>query len=509
MKRYILLGFSLLSFVQINAQDINDALQFSQDNLNGTARFRGMSGAFGALGGDFSAITVNPAGSTVFANSQIGLSLTNFNVRNKTDYFNTSFNSTANKLALNQMGLTLVLKDTAQSNWRKLSVGLYYEVTNRFESNNRAIGTNPTTSIAQYFVNQANGVELKNIRLNGSQTTSDLYSYLGESNTYSAQQAFLGNQAQVIIPDNKDDNNNTKYNSNVPTGGNYYQDKIINSTGYSGKVSANIAGEFRDRISIGLNLNSHFTEYNRTYSLYEENQYKNMNGLNWVEYNTNISTIGNGFSFQLGTLIKATKALRLGLAYESSTWYLMNDELTQSISSGGNNSNGNFNTNINPNVVNIYAPYRIQTPSKGTFSAAYIFGRKGLLSIDYSLKDYTTTRLKPTNDDYFRAQNLIIENSLQTAQELRIGAEYRYGNASFRGGFRYEESPYKTGLSNIGSLHGYSVGYGYNFGGTRLDFSYSLAKRNYATQMLNTGLTDTYYTSTILQNVTATLIFEL
>jgi hypothetical protein len=39
-------------------------LRYSQDNLNGTARFRAM-GAFGALGGDLSSLNVNPAGSAI------------------------------------------------------------------------------------------------------------------------------------------------------------------------------------------------------------------------------------------------------------------------------------------------------------------------------------------------------------------------------------------------------------------------------------------------------------
>ncbi len=35
---------------------VDYALKFSSNNYSGTARFTGMSGAFGALGGDFSSI---------------------------------------------------------------------------------------------------------------------------------------------------------------------------------------------------------------------------------------------------------------------------------------------------------------------------------------------------------------------------------------------------------------------------------------------------------------------
>lgn len=37
-----------------------DAFKYSQTELNGTARYLGMGGAFGALGGDISAMNTNP-----------------------------------------------------------------------------------------------------------------------------------------------------------------------------------------------------------------------------------------------------------------------------------------------------------------------------------------------------------------------------------------------------------------------------------------------------------------
>ena len=44
-----------------------------------------MGGAFGALGGDFSSLNVNPAGSAVFANNQMALTLSNFSVKNSSN----------------------------------------------------------------------------------------------------------------------------------------------------------------------------------------------------------------------------------------------------------------------------------------------------------------------------------------------------------------------------------------------------------------------------------------
>ena len=59
MKKLIILAIGFLSMSNIMAQDISDALRYSQDEIQGSARFRALSGAFGALGGDMSAVSIN------------------------------------------------------------------------------------------------------------------------------------------------------------------------------------------------------------------------------------------------------------------------------------------------------------------------------------------------------------------------------------------------------------------------------------------------------------------
>ncbi|UJH89691.1 hypothetical protein LZ575_11495 [Antarcticibacterium sp. 1MA-6-2] len=75
MKKVYITVIALLAMTFSQAQDITDAVRYSTEGLSGTARFRAMSGAFGALGGDLSAMTVNPAGSAVFLNSYSTVSL--------------------------------------------------------------------------------------------------------------------------------------------------------------------------------------------------------------------------------------------------------------------------------------------------------------------------------------------------------------------------------------------------------------------------------------------------
>ena len=64
----------LTSLTAIYSQNINDALNYSSNSYQGTARFNSMSGAFGALGGDLSAIAINPASSAILNDGHFSLS---------------------------------------------------------------------------------------------------------------------------------------------------------------------------------------------------------------------------------------------------------------------------------------------------------------------------------------------------------------------------------------------------------------------------------------------------
>jgi hypothetical protein len=68
------------------AQDVTDALRFSRGDVSGTARYTAMGGAFGALGGDISAIHLNPASSAVFITNKFSASLNLTSISNDSFY---------------------------------------------------------------------------------------------------------------------------------------------------------------------------------------------------------------------------------------------------------------------------------------------------------------------------------------------------------------------------------------------------------------------------------------
>ena len=72
MKKVInMVVLAFMTVASISAQTIYDGAKFTQKDLNGTARFVGMGGAMGALGGDISTMGTNPAGIGIYRSNDI------------------------------------------------------------------------------------------------------------------------------------------------------------------------------------------------------------------------------------------------------------------------------------------------------------------------------------------------------------------------------------------------------------------------------------------------------
>lgn len=485
MKKLFIMVMACLAVTFSQAQDITDAVRYSTEGLTGTARFRAMSGAFGALGGDLSAITVNPAGSAVFANSYATVTL-NYNQRkSETRYFNGITANENSDVNFDQAGAVLVFNSTDPENkWSKFSLGFNYSQTNNFDDNFVARGTS-NNSIDQYFLGYADGIPLDLLETVDDETVSDLYTYLGENEGFGAQQAFLGYQGFIINPDSNT-LENTTYSSAIGAGS-FDQQYYYAATGLNGKFSFNLASEFNNFLYLGANLNAHFLNFDRSTRFLENNNNAGSE-TNEVIFSNNLSTTGSGFSLQLGSIAKLSDNFRLGISYDTPTWFTITEKTTQRLETYSDQFDETIA--VNPNVVNFYPDYKLKTPGKITGSLAVLFGTQGLLSFDYSYKDYSNTELRPTGDPEFMFQNSLISDNLKAASTYRIGGEYRIENFSLRGGYRMEESPYEDEVT-IGDLNGYSLGLGYNFGNLKLDLAYDNATRTDNPRFYQVGLTNT------------------
>jgi len=467
------------------AQSIADGLRLGTTDITGTARFRALGGAFGALGGDLSAIGINPASSAIFTRGTTSFTLAIDSYDSDVNYFGNSNNTSGGDVSFNQAGGVFVIEASSSSKWNKIALAFNYDRSANLDDQFFASGIG-NTSIANYFLEFAQGVPFDLLQLQAGESITGLYEFLGGEEGFGAQQAFLGFQSFIIDPENFDDPNNIVYTSNI-TGNEFDQQYSFISEGYNSKASFNIGAQYDKRLSFGLNLNSHFSDYTQFTELVELNDNEG-SLINEVRFQNSLRTISNGFSFQLGTIAKVHQNLRIGLTYDSPTWYTISEEGTQSISTAGTDNDGDFTASINPRVTNIFQDYELRVPGKYSGSLAYLFDKKGLISFDYSYSDFSNLTFRPTNDSFFQEQNQRIENILKPISTFKVGGEYRIKRWSLRAGYHFQESPYED-EATVGDLTRYSVGAGYNWGNVKFDFAIDQSDQDRNQSLFDTGLT--------------------
>ena len=416
----ILFAVTLTSFSQsLGYQDL--ALLFSENDANGTARFTSMSGAFGALGGDISSININPAGIAVFNNSAFSGSFNSRNTDITSNYYGTSRNNQNQFFNLTQAGAVLVFKSAYNSEWEKFAIGFNYRMKKDY------------------------------------------------NNGFSA----VGNSGIATFRDFPLDNNTPTIDYNVAEEQRFRN----NYTGELNEVSVAFSAVHQNKLYVGGGLNFYDLNFRQRATLTEFNNDGNGNTLDANFYQENFVT-GAGVSLNAGFIYKASKNFRFGLSYQTPTWFTEVLEESNIVNNDGymgdteivvSNDNVIYDNTAGGNFPSQNFIYRLKTPSKLTASAALIFGKSGLLSVDYSNKNFTNMNL---SDADFYGENQFFQNELRNVYALNIGTEWRFDRFSVRGGYKFEQDPLKTALDSD-NLQGYSFGGGYNFGNFKIDFSYS------------------------------------
>ena len=523
-KNIITIGFCLASSF-IFAQNLTDGLRYSMEGLNGTSRFNAMSGAFSSLGGDLSAVALNPAGTSIFTRSEMSLTLAGVNSKNDANGRSTI----SSDFLLSQFGVAFPIT-IGEEGWKNIAFAFNYQKTHNFDANDlNYTYRNNGANLGDFFLDKANGIMqqdlmldvYKNKRKVGRDNLYELYSRMGKlKEPEKFRNALLGYTTGLVnpasgkrelIPSMSDSEADAvleerTYKKNISDGITTIQNVEQYTEGGVNKYNFNFAGRY-DFISFGINLNSHSVDY-RVVNKYRENYVNNTaSDIRSALYQNEVRTVGSGFSLQLGAIAEVATGLRIGLTYASPTWYTLQDEMSQSLSTT-TQSNGTFFAN--PNVVAVYEKYNFRTPGSWTVGASWVWNKQLIFSADYMYKGYGNMRFRSG----LESENAIIQNTLGDTNSLRFGAEYRLplsktNHLFLRGGYRYEQSPYKTEYKPIGDLTGFSTGLGVSISNMRFDLSYDRATRAYHPQIFESVLTDTPQVDNTLQNILLSFSLKL
>ena len=450
------------------------------DNTVGSARFQSMGGAFGALGGDLSAININPAGSAVFIDNQYELSFSNNKKSVKSYYFESSASKNKNKFSVNQGGGVWVFENFGGGDVNKITFSVNAQTNNSFYENFEIKGINKSNSIDKFFINNSYGLTSSDLSVGSNESVAEVYRYLGEYYGFSAQQSFMAYQSYLI---NYDESNNNFYSLALYNNG-VSQKYTSDTKGYNNKYNLNVSIQFKEDFYFGININTHEIFLENFLSHYESNFDEN-SAIKSILFENRLTTYGEGFSFQLGAIRKFNN-FRIGFSYQSPTWYTLWDETTQYLETESVDINGTaYKDIVDPRVINMYPKYKVNSPSSLTLSSALVIGKIGLISLDLMSTDYSKMKIKPSNE--FNSSNNQIKSKLQNTFNFRLGSELRLNKFSIRGGYNKTESPYKELIEDSSSL---SYGIGYDFGSTIINLSHKSIDQNRNHQLFDSGLTD-------------------
>ena len=420
MKRFFCsIGIALVS-IAIFTQNSDDALRYSVHKVRGTARSIAMGGAFGALGSDFSSLSINPAGLATYRSSELTVTPGFYFSGSSSRYFGKNTQDFNFRLNFNNWGM--VLNFTPDNSVIKaFNIGLGYNRIADFNGRRMIAGDNPGSTYSDYMA--------------GISNLYGLWDYDGTALFYEA-----------YLIDN-------------PGGGDYMIDSIYfdlsDQPVTEQRTSLLERGKINDWVfSAGININDilylgttvdiQMLKYSSEKVMREYDALER--SFRYFTFNQNIDVLGEGYTGKIGAIVRPIPMLRIGVAYHLPTIFLIDEESTLSLTDSDNNYYDPLQIGAEFNVLE--SEYWVKKPFQLVGSIGVTIGKFLVLSGDIEYTDYSKMRMNNSDND-FDDENNYIKDVYRENVNVKAGAEFRYGGFYARAGGGFYGSPYKS--YNVGS----------------------------------------------------------
>ena len=514
MKKMIFaVSVVLLALVQTHAQTVYDAVDFSTKDLDGTARFVGMGGAMGALGGDISTMGTNPAGIGIYRSNDVSLSFGYSALSTEAKYLGNTYDASKNRWNLDNIGLVFSTKIGNQTTLRYVNFGFNYHKAKNFNRNMWMAGDLQGHSQLFQIAGMTDGLKPEDWN-NGAIFNNNNIGWLSA----------LGWEGYLASPSITDVE--TKYPYRNENGQQYYIDRDNNLTldpvGADGKPNSmayenydfyttvagempylreyrshesggldqydfNVAFNLSDRVYLGLTIGAYDLDYNK-YTLYnEDSQGRDGAGYKLESYN-NVS--GGGVDFKFGAIIRPFQysPLRIGLAIHTPIFYKLTHTTSAVLTSDF--AEDVIDTRNYLEGGDMKFEYQLNTPWTYNVSLGYTVGSSLALGAEYEYKDYSGIKFYYPEGMSMQWETQESKNCLKGVHTLRVGAEYKViPQFSLRAGYNLMTSPYQDGaikalpinsintdtdFMNLKAQNTYTLGIGYRGSIFYADLAYKL-----------------------------------
>lgn len=539
--RHLLLCLGLASSLTTLAQDNNyDALArtFSQTGPVGSARFQALGGPHTALGADASTLLGNPAGLGFYTRSEFNLTPGIALQNNKSDYLGTSRNDDKTSFNLANLGVIIAgnrNNPIGYSRWRGGVIGLGF--TRSYGLNNSIAfgGRNNQSSMVDFFAEEATR-ESQNFNTTVQDFRDDLNAN-GNTFDFPTSMYYYG---YLIDPNSQD---GPPY-SGAEQGKSTNQTFNFNSDGSTSQWTAAYGANYDDKIYLGAAIGLARMNYTTTKTMQEA--FINPAQIAGFSYEQTLNTRGNGFNLSLGAIYRPTDFLRLGVSFNTPTWFNVSETTESSlrvdlarpidVAAAGTADPGLTNllntlrgagygiqTQNNRIVINSIpalavkpfdSNYQLRTPFKANGGVAFFFGKSAFVSGNVEYVAYEGMRLS-SNDENADGdlQNGAYTNDVKRAYRnvvnLKVGGEYRIQNLALRAGFSYYPDQYKQTFDNLDRSRSiFSGGLGYRTDKFYVDVAalYGTSASAYSPYVLNNTAD---YASAKINNTTTQVILSV
>lgn len=483
--------FLLLVIGSLHGQAVSDALRYATLYPGGSARVIGAGSSFGAMGGDFGSLSINPAGLADYRSSEL--------------VFSFSFNggSTASMLD----GLSQVTDHQTEPNIENLGIVIHTSpFGSTFQTSNFAIGLQQYNSYNESFT------------FNGQTEGSITDRFLELSNGFAPEELdqFEGELAlatEAILQDGE-----TTYISDFIPSDIVNKSQEVSRSGKYNELVLAWAGKMQNSLSIGVGIGIPFVSFEEDKTYFESDPTDAVPFFDRLSFTERLSTSGAGINAKIGLGYTIQRIIRLGLSYQTPSYLKLDDNFDTALEYTFTDIDGTVSTSdVSPDGR---FDYRLRTPSRliGSIGALINTDKiKGFVNLDAQYINYAGSRFNLTafSDDPGEAQfqeqlNSLINNQLESTLNFNLGGEVAYKKLRVRGGVGIYSTGEVADQSSSDKI--YSAGLGLRENRFYIDLSYQ--KRDFREEYVPYRLSDpslqqTVSNQTDVSKITVTVGYKI
>ncbi|MCU4155421.1 hypothetical protein J1N10_05500 [Carboxylicivirga sp. A043] len=449
-KTLYTLFISCFFALTLTAQNLDDALRFNKREMTGTSRSLGMANAFGALGGDLSAISINPAGIAVYRTSEFAFTPSLSLNQSKASYGGLTDKDDKYSFPFNQIGGVSTYKPLREKDKGLISThfGFTYTRTADFNENTSMfMGRGVQDSYDNTGYPTALNTLLNNIVWEANGKNPDEMS----DRAYYTYEAYLFDPVEdgsiEYFSQYEDiDADGFIFDRNV-NGIDQYN--IIEREGYSGEYGFTFGANISHFLMLGTSINVQSFRYEQTESFREVNNNsfdpKGPKDVDYFDAYSKLSQKGIGVNGKFGIILNL-HPIRLGASFHTPTFMEIDEEYNRGISSYFID----YRSFKKPFDASEFS-YNYRTPYRAQGSLAFVLGKFGLISVDYEMTDHTSSKFNSSSyETMFKKINNDINEQMKITHDFRAGIEIKpVPYFALRAGAAYFDSPIKKEYTDV------------------------------------------------------------